>query len=41
VLETKKTHWETHDNVGALEFFFWDLVVMVDEEAMPAQHCGH
>jgi hypothetical protein len=42
VLETKKkTNWETHGNVGALDSFFRDFVVMVDEEAMPPQHCGH
>lgn len=41
VRDKQKTNWETHGNVGALDSFFGGFVVMVDEEAMPPQHCGH
>jgi hypothetical protein len=40
VLETKKTHHEIRNNVGALISSFVDFAIVVNEEAMPPRRCG-
>jgi hypothetical protein len=42
VLETKKKHiGKLMAMFKLLILFLWDFVVIVDEKAMPPQHCGH